>query len=167
MLIQSRVIILVITSKVRDFISLQNALLVKNVFGDKFSSAFVSYFKKLNTQHLHATRSAINQSAIVPKVNKETHRISSIKGRSVEIWNKLQKALPVNDRPNLTRPKAKEQITTTLLKSYLSPYIPYWSKATALDPPLLTTSNFSNHFILPSYELINYVRKLLPFLFYP
>ena len=116
MLLQSRVIILVITSKVRDFTSLQNALLVKNVFEDKFSSPFVSYFKKLNTQHLHTTRSAINQSAIIPKVNKEIHGISSIKDRSVEIWNKLQKALPVNDRPNLTRPKAKEQITTTFLK---------------------------------------------------
>ena len=142
MLLQSQVIILVITSKVRYFTSLQNALLVKNVFEDKFSSPFVSYFKKLNTQHLHTTRSAINQGAIVPKVNKEIHHISSIKDRSVEIWNKLQKALPVNNRPNLTRPKAKEQITTTLLKSYLSPYnIPYWSRATALDPPLLTTSN--------------------------
>ena len=106
--------------KIRDFISLQNALLVKDVFEEKIPSPFMTYFKKLNTQHLHATRSAMNQSAFVPIVNTEIHGINSIKYRSVEIWNKLQKALP-DDLLNLTRTKAKEQITTTLLKSYLSP----------------------------------------------
>ena len=43
-----------------------------------------------------------------------------MKHRSAKIWNKLKKALP-DDVLNLTQPKAKEQITTTLLKSYLSP----------------------------------------------
>ena len=106
--------------KIRDFISLQNALLVKDVFEEKFPSPFMSCFKKLNTQHLHTTRSAMNQSASVPKVNTEIHDINSIKYRPVGIWNKLQEALP-DDILKLTRTKAKEQITTTLLKSYLSP----------------------------------------------
>ena len=101
--------------KIRDFMSLQNGLLVKDVFEEKIPSPFMTYFKKLNTQHLHATR-----SAFVPIVNTEIHGINSIKYRSVEIWNKLQKALP-DDLLNLTRTKAKEQITTTLLKSNLSP----------------------------------------------
>ena len=80
----------------------------------------MSYFKKLNTQHLHATRSAMNQSAFAPIVNTEIHGVNSIKYISVEMWNKQQKALP-DDLLNLTRTKTKEQITTTLLKSYLSP----------------------------------------------
>ena len=80
----------------------------------------MTYFKKFNAQNLHATRSAMNQSAFVPIVKTEIHGINSIKYRSVEIWNKLQKALP-DGLLNLTRIKAKEQITTTLLKSYLSP----------------------------------------------
>ena len=67
--------------EIRDFISLQNALLVKDVIEDKISSLFVSYFKKLNIQNLHSTRSAITQSAIVPKANKEIHGINSIKYR--------------------------------------------------------------------------------------
>ena len=75
--------------KIRDFISLQNVLLVKDVFEEKIPSLFMTYFKKLNTQHLHATRSAMNQSAFVPIVNTEKHGINSIKYRSVEIWNKL------------------------------------------------------------------------------
>ena len=62
----------------------------------------------------------MNQSVFAPIVNTEIHDINSLKYRSVELWNKLKKALP-NDLFNLTRPKAKEQITTTLLKSYLSP----------------------------------------------
>ena len=89
--------------------------MVKDVFEEKIPSPFMTYFKKLNTQHLHATR-----SAFVPIVNTEIHGINSIKYRSVEIWNKLQKTLP-DDLLDLTRTKAKEQITTTLLKSYLSP----------------------------------------------
>ena len=58
--------------KIRDFISLQNALLVKDVFEEKIPSPFMTYFKKLNTQHLHATRSAMNQSAFVLIVNTHT-----------------------------------------------------------------------------------------------
>ena len=64
---------------------------MKDVFEEKIHSTFMSYFKKLNTQYLHATRSAINQNAFVPIVNTEIHGINSIKYRSVEIWNKLQK----------------------------------------------------------------------------
>ena len=71
--------------KIRDFISLQNALLVKDIFEEKNPSAFMSYFKKLNTQHLHTTHSARSQSAFVPIVNREIHSINSIKYRSVEI----------------------------------------------------------------------------------
>ena len=93
---------------------------MKDVFEEKIPSPFMTYFKKLNTQHLHTALSAMNQSAFVPIVNTEIHGINSIKYRSVEIWNKLQKALP-DDLLNLTRTKAKEHITTTLLKSYLSP----------------------------------------------
>ena len=106
--------------KIRDFISLQNALQVKDVFEEKIPSPFTTYFKKLNTEHLHATRSAMKQSAFVPTVNTEIHGINSIKNTSVETWNKLQKTLP-DDLLNLTRTKVKGKITTTLLKSYLSP----------------------------------------------
>ena len=37
--------------KTQDFISLQNMLLVKGIFEEKLPSPFMSYFKKLNTQH--------------------------------------------------------------------------------------------------------------------
>ena len=94
--------------------------MVKDVFEEKIPSPFMTYFKKLNTQHLYVTRCAMNQSAFLLIVNTEIHGINSIKYRSVEIWNKLQKALP-DDLLNLTRTKAKEQITNALLKSYLSP----------------------------------------------
>ena len=80
----------------------------------------MTYFKKLNTKQLHTSRSAMSQSAFVSIVNTEVHGINSIKYKSVEIWNKLQKVLP-DDLLDLTQTKAKEQITTTLLKSYLSP----------------------------------------------
>ena len=80
----------------------------------------MTYFKKLNTKHLHTTRSAMSQSAFVSIVNTEVHDINSINYKSVEIWNKLQKVLP-DDLLDPTQTKAKEQITTTLLKSYFCP----------------------------------------------
>ena len=52
--------------KIRDFISFQNTLLVKDVFEEKILSPLMSYFKKLNTQHLHNTRSAMNAFVQVP-----------------------------------------------------------------------------------------------------
>ena len=37
----------------------------------------MTYLKKLNTQHLHTTRSAMNQSAFVPIINTEIHGITT------------------------------------------------------------------------------------------
>ena len=96
--------------KIREFMSLQNALLVKDVFEE------IITFNILYTKHLHT----VNQSAFVPIVNTEKRGISSIKYRSMEIRNKLKKALS-DDPLNLTQPKAEERITTIFLKSYLSP----------------------------------------------
>ena len=62
--------------KIWDFISLQNALLVKDVF-EEIPAPFMTYFKKLNTQHLDATCSAMNQSAFVPIINTEIHGITT------------------------------------------------------------------------------------------
>ena len=59
---------------------------MKDVFEEKIPSPFMTYFKKLNTQHLHTARSAMNQSAFAPIVNTEIHGINSIKYRSVEIY---------------------------------------------------------------------------------
>ena len=102
--------------KIRDCRSLQNALLVKDAFEEKLS-LFMSYFKKLNTQHLHTTSYVMNQRFAVPIVNLEIHSINSIKYRSVKTWNKLPDNLL-----NLTQPKTKNQLTfNTFLKSYLSP----------------------------------------------
>lgn len=53
------------------FISIQNALLLKDVFEKEIPFPLMSYLKILNTQHLHTTRSVMNQSAFVPIINSE------------------------------------------------------------------------------------------------
>ena len=80
----------------------------------KFILVHKLFLKKSNNQHSTATHLAMNNSAFVPKVRTELLGINSVKCRSVDIWKKLQKSLP-DDIFNLTRPKVKEQITTTLL----------------------------------------------------
>ena len=152
--------------KIRDCISLQNALLVKDAFEEKIS-LFISYFKKLNTQHLHTTSYATNQRFAVPIVNIEIHSINSIEYRSVKIWNK-----PPDNLLNLTQPKTKNQLTNTFLKSYLSPLYNqksithYWSKASYLKfslHPLLSPIFLlllSTHSLLRISLVISYISYL-------
>ena len=74
--------------KIRDFISLQNAVLVNDVFEEKIPSPF-SYdlFQKTEpSTFVCVAMSQMNQSAFVPIVNTEIHGINSIKYRSVEIY---------------------------------------------------------------------------------
>ena len=106
------------TLKIRDFISLQNVLLEKDIFEEKIPSPFMSYSKKMNTQHLHTTCSAMNQNPFVPIVNTEIHGTYSIKYRFVEIWNKLQKALQ-EDLLNLNQKSKNHQPSKIILESLI------------------------------------------------
>ena len=76
--------------KIQDFTSLQNALLVKDVFEQKIPSPFMTYFKKPNTQHLHATRSAMNQSANEMQKNGRPKFLSALNFCQPEFLSPLE-----------------------------------------------------------------------------
>ena len=59
--------------KLRDFISLQNSLFVKDCFEKEIPNPFINYFKKSGSQHSHRTRSAFKNCAFVPKVNTDIY----------------------------------------------------------------------------------------------
>lgn len=88
---------------------------MKELFGKEVSYPFINYFKQSSNHHsdtlYYFQQWAIN--TFVPKVNTVIYGINSIKYISVEVWNKLQKALP-EELVNLTVPKFKGQTTLNL-----------------------------------------------------
>ena len=92
--------------KLQDYISLQNALLVKDCFDEQLPKALINYFNKTNTQHEHWTRSASRNCVFVPNICTDTYCKNSVKYQSTQIWNELQCNLNL-DLLDQSRPKAK------------------------------------------------------------
>ena len=79
--------------KIPDYVSLQNALLVKDCFNANLPETFSKYFVKTEEKHHHKTRSTSKNGAAVQEVNTETYGNDSVKYQSIKIWNTLQKEL--------------------------------------------------------------------------
>ena len=100
-----------------DYISLQNALLVKNCFEKQLSQPPLNFFKNTTEQHNHSTRSACKKFAFVAEANSKSYGIYSNKVPSCYIWNKLQNNI-ASDLTELSRMKVKSTIIEHFLKSY-------------------------------------------------
>ena len=75
--------------KLQDYISLQNALQVKDCLDEQLPKPLINDFKKTNTQHEHSTRSASKNCVFVPNVYTDTYGKNSVKYQSTQIWNEL------------------------------------------------------------------------------
>ena len=76
--------------KLLDYISLQNALLVKNYFEKQLPQPLLNFFKRTTEQHNHSTCSASKNFAFVEEANSKSYGIDSIRYQAVIIWKKLQ-----------------------------------------------------------------------------
>ena len=103
--------------KLSDYISLQNALLVKNCFEKQLPQPLLNFFKKTTEQHNHSTCSASKNFAFVEEANSKSYGIDSIRYQAVIIWNKLQNNI-ASDLTELNRMKVKSTIIEHFLKSY-------------------------------------------------
>ena len=75
--------------KLSDYISLQNALLVKNCFEKQLPQPLLNFFKKTTEQPNHSTRSVSINFAFVEEANSKSYGIDSIRYQAVITWNKL------------------------------------------------------------------------------
>ena len=103
--------------KLSDYISLQNALLVKNCFQKQLPRPLLNFFRKTTEQHNHSTRSASKNFAFVGEANSKSYGIDSIRYQAVIIWNKLQNNI-TSDLTELSRMKVKSTVIEHFLKSY-------------------------------------------------
>ena len=98
--------------KVQDYISPQNALLMKDCFDEQLPKLLINYFKKTNTQRKHSTPSASKNCVFISNVCTDTYGRNSVKFQSTQVWNELPKTI----RPKQT--KSKNFIIEYFLKSY-------------------------------------------------
>ena len=103
--------------KLSDYISLQNALLVKNYFEKQLPQPLLNFFKKTTEQHNHSMHFASKNFAFVEEANSKSYGIDSIRYHTVITWNKLQNNI-ASDLTELNRMKVKSTIIENFLKSY-------------------------------------------------
>ena len=103
--------------KISDYVSLQNALLIKDCFNANLPETFLKYFGKAKEQHHNKTHSTSKNRTAVQEVNTETYKNGCMKYRCIQICNTLQKELK-NDLLHQSQSKAKETIIEYFLKTY-------------------------------------------------
>ena len=94
--------------KLRDFISLQNTLLIKDYFDSELPCTFNRYFNKTKMTHTYGTRCSTKNCVSVNKVNTICYGKESIKFNSEKTWNYLQNTLNIQPARN---PKSKDDKT--------------------------------------------------------
>ena len=107
--------------KISDFISLKNALFVKNCLENRNNNNhpfFSDYFTLANKKHSYNTRSSQNNLVDIPPVNTAHHGHFSIRSRSATTWNTIQNTLGV-DLFKLSNEQVKKLITKYYLDSYI------------------------------------------------
>ena len=77
-------------SKTSDYISFQNALLVKNYFENQLPQPLLNFFKKTTKRHNHSKRSVSKNFAFVEKANSNSYGIDSVRYQPFIIWNKYK-----------------------------------------------------------------------------
>ena len=103
--------------KLKDFVSLQNALFVKDYFDNELPKSFKDYFKETKSVHNHETRSITNKNLSVPSVRTVTYGKESIRYNAVKLWNHLQNNLTL-DLTAITKAQAKNKIKNYFIEIY-------------------------------------------------
>ena len=103
--------------KLKDFITLQNALFVKRCLEKEIPSPFQNFFEK--SQIIHETRTSVKNCVTVPVVNTESYGTNSITFQSVNTWNELQQTADF-DLSELDFAKVKRKITEFIMKTYIT-----------------------------------------------
>ena len=103
--------------KLRDFVTLQNLLMVHDFFNNKLPESFSGYFTLSSELHDHETRSADQGQLFVPSTNSTHYGRDSIKLKAILSWNHFSDIFQEN-LLQLTRSKFKKIITNHFLDSY-------------------------------------------------
>ena len=106
--------------KLRDYVTLQNLLLVHDFFNNNLPDSFSHYFTLLSTMHDHGTRGAIRGQLWAPNIETVRYGRNSIKNQAILAWNHfLMQFAPDTDFLNLSRTQFKKVCLNHLLEKYI------------------------------------------------
>ena len=104
--------------KLRDFISLQNTLLIRDYFDSELPCAFNGYFNKTKMAHTYRTRCSTKNWVSVSKVNTVCYGKEPIKFNSTKTWNYLQNTLNI-DLLEISTAKAIKLISRRFIETFM------------------------------------------------
>ena len=104
--------------KLRDFVTLQNLLLVHDYFNNNLPESFSGFFTLSREMHTHATRGAMRGQLYVPNTESARFGRKSIKLKSILSWNKFVHKFPGIDLLQYTCSKLKMVIVKHLIDNY-------------------------------------------------
>ena len=82
--------------KLRDFVTLQNLLMVHDFFANNLPESFAGYFLLSSDMHGHETRNAARGQLFVPSTNSTRYGRNSIKLKTILSWNHFAENIPGN-----------------------------------------------------------------------
>ena len=104
--------------KLRDFVTLQNLLLVHDYFNDNLPESFSGYFTLSRDMHTHGTRSAILGHLFVPNKDSVRYGRNSIKLQTILSWNNFAQKFSGIDLLQYTRTNFKKVIVKHFIDNY-------------------------------------------------
>jgi hypothetical protein len=104
--------------KLRDFVTLQNLLLVHDYFNNNLPESFSGFFTLSREMHTHATRGAMRGQLYVPNTESARFGRKSIKLKSILSWNEFVQKFPGIDLLQYTRTKLKMAIVNYFIDNY-------------------------------------------------
>ena len=104
--------------KLRDFVTLQNLLLVHDYFNNNLPESFSGFFTLSREIHTHRTRGAMRGQLYVPNTESVRFGRKSIKLKSILSWNELARNFPGIDLLQYSRSKLKMTIVKGFTDNY-------------------------------------------------
>ena len=104
--------------KLRDFVTLQNLLLVHDYFNNNLPESFSGFFTLSREVHAHRTRGALRGQLYVPRTASVRFGRKSIKLNSILSWNEFVKKFPGTNLLQFSRSKLKMVIVKDFIDNY-------------------------------------------------
>ena len=105
--------------KLRDYVTVQNLLLIHDFFNNKLPTSFQGYFTLSADLHNHGTRGALQGQVWAPNIDTVRYGRNSIKNQAILSWNNFIKEFPHEiNFLDLPRAKFKRKAFSHFVESY-------------------------------------------------
>ena len=105
--------------KLRDYVTLQNLLIIHDFFNNKLPASFEGYFMLSADLHNHGTRGALQGQVWAPNIDTVRYGRNSIKNQAILSWNNFIKEFPLETNfLDLPRAKFKRKVVNHFVENY-------------------------------------------------